>query len=318
MKKQPRSVPVYLIAGFLDSGKTNFLKYTLQQDYFNDGSKSLLLLCEEGEEEYPQAMLKKTKTDCVTVDGPEGLTAAALEKYDKQYKPDRVLVEYNGMWSVQDLLNTPLPGSWAFYQIITILDGSAFKLYLNNIRKTAVEMLTNADMVIFNRCTADDPDLVTYQRALRSVNGRAELIFEDKDGQELEAPEPDLPYSLDDPVIVISDENYGSFYIDLDQHPERYINKKVRFLAQIMQDKKFPENVFVAGRRAMTCCVEDIRFLPYLFVYDRARSIANNTWAEIQAEIKWEFHEIYQEEGPVFYVDELKVVTRPKEELIYF
>ena len=316
--KQARTVPIYLIAGFLDGGKSNFLKYTLQQDYFNDGSKSLLILCEEGEEEYSEALLKKTKTDLILVEDMEGLNAKALEQYNKKYRPDRVLVEYNGMWSVQDFLNTSLPNNWGFYQIITILDGSAFKLYLNNIKKTAMEMLTNADMVIFNRCDKDDPALVQYQRALRSVNKRAELIFEDMDGQEIEAPEPDLPYSLDADVIDISDENYGSFYIDLQEHPERYINKKVRLLVQIMQNREFPENMFVAGRSAMTCCVEDIRFLPYIFICSKAKSYANKTWAEITSEIKWEFHEGYQEEGPVFYAEDIKVKTKPKEELIYF
>ena len=316
--RQDKAIPVYLITGFLDGGKSNFLKYTISQDYFNDGSRSLLLLCEEGEEEYSEELLKKTKTDLVKIESFEDLNLKALEKYSKQYKPDRVLIEYNGMWSVPDILHASLPGRWGFYQVITLIDGSSFRLYLNNIRKGAMDLLTNTDMVIFNRCDPEDPELVYYQRALRSVNSNAELIFEGVDGQEIEAPEPDLPYSLDDPVIVISDENYGSFYIDLDQHPDRYINKKVRFLVQIMQDKKFPENVFIAGRKAMTCCVEDIRFLPYLFVYDKAASFANGTWAEIQAEVKWEYHEIYQEEGPVFYVEEAKVKTRPKEELIYF
>ena len=41
-------VPVYLITGFLESGKTSFLSFTLQQDYFQIDGKTLLILCEEG------------------------------------------------------------------------------------------------------------------------------------------------------------------------------------------------------------------------------------------------------------------------------
>mgnify|MGYP000030251487 CR=1 FL=1 len=52
-------VMVYLMTGFLDSGKTQFLTFTLEQDYFHTDGKTLLILCEEGEEEYdPKEMLK--------------------------------------------------------------------------------------------------------------------------------------------------------------------------------------------------------------------------------------------------------------------
>ena len=45
-------VPIYLVTGFLESGKTTFLDFTLQQEYFAIDGKTLLILCEEGEEEY--------------------------------------------------------------------------------------------------------------------------------------------------------------------------------------------------------------------------------------------------------------------------
>ena len=44
--------PVYIINGFLGSGKTEFINFTLDQPYFQSSGKTLLLLCEEGEEEY--------------------------------------------------------------------------------------------------------------------------------------------------------------------------------------------------------------------------------------------------------------------------
>ena len=96
----------------------------MQEDYFNDGSKTLVILCEEGEEEYPEKMLRKTHSQTVVVDDPEGLYPDKLEELQKTYQPERVLIEYNGMWSVPDFLNTPLPENWLLYQIITILDSS--------------------------------------------------------------------------------------------------------------------------------------------------------------------------------------------------
>ena len=315
--KQDPTIPVYLITGFLDSGKSNFLKFTLQEDYFNDRSKTLLLLCEEGEEEYSADLLKKTHTTLIPINSEDELNTGYLTELDKKYKPDRVLIEYNGMWSVASLLQKNLPKYWVYYQIITILDGSCFGLYLQNIRTTAMEMLTNTDMVIFNRC-GEDTDLVTYQRAVRSANTKCDLIFEDENGEELECPEPDLPYSIESEEIDISDENFPTFYIDLSEHPERYINKKISFLMQITRNATFPDNMFAAGRRAMTCCVNDIRMLAYIFVWDKAKSLKNREWANIRALLKWEFNDGYKEEGPVFYVDELKLANRPAEEVVTF
>lgn len=51
-RKQPEDVPVYLFTGFLEGGKTKFIQETMEDPRFNKGERTLLLLCEEGEEEY--------------------------------------------------------------------------------------------------------------------------------------------------------------------------------------------------------------------------------------------------------------------------
>ena len=45
-------IPVYLFVGFLESGKTKFIQETMEDPQFDSGDKTLLLVCEEGEEEY--------------------------------------------------------------------------------------------------------------------------------------------------------------------------------------------------------------------------------------------------------------------------
>ncbi len=316
MKKDP-TVPVYVLTGFLDGGKTNFLKFTMAEDYFNDGSKTVLILCEEGEEEYEDAFLKKTHTKKVLLEDEADMTPEFFEKVQADYRPDRVLIEYNGMWDITKFIGTQLPKDWLVYQIISVFDGPNFKLYLNNIKMQAMTLLTSTDMVIFNRCD-ENTDLVLYQRTVRSVNQRCELVFEDKNGNEMECPEPDLPYSVEGKELTITDENYATFYLDVSEHPQRYVDKHITSLIQVMQNKTFPKNVFVGGRRAMTCCEADIRFLPFIYVYDKARSIAGQSWAYVTAVCKWEFHEGYQQEGPVFYVEEVKLANPPADQLVYF
>ena len=52
-------VAVYLVTGFLESGKSTFLDFTIRQDYFQIEEPSLLLLCEEGEVEFDADELKE-------------------------------------------------------------------------------------------------------------------------------------------------------------------------------------------------------------------------------------------------------------------
>ena len=47
-----QQIPVYAFTGFLESGKTKFIQETLEDPRFNAGERTLLLVCEEGEEEY--------------------------------------------------------------------------------------------------------------------------------------------------------------------------------------------------------------------------------------------------------------------------
>lgn len=310
-------VPVYLITGFLECGKTSFIQFTIQQDYFADGEKTLLICCEEGEEEYEPSMLAKYNTVMEVIEEPEDFNPETLQKLEKKYHPERVLIEYNGMWAVDNMLRMKLPEFWQVYQIITILDGSCFHLYLNNIKMQAIDLITKTDMIIFNRCKKDTP-MASYQRTIRGVNQRAGIAYEDEDGHELDPPEEEPPYDLEASVISIGDLDYAFWYVDMQEHPERYKNKKVRFRAMAMVTKRFPENLFVPGRNAMTCCAEDIRFIGFLCHYKGVKTLKPKQWIYVTAEVKWEYSAAYKEEGPVLYAREVELTSKPEEELVYF
>ena len=91
-------MPLFLINGFLEAGKTQFIKFTMQQDYFQTEGKTLLIVCEEGEEEYDEELLKQTHTAVVYIEEAEKLTPEYLQDLELLYNPERVLMEWNGMW----------------------------------------------------------------------------------------------------------------------------------------------------------------------------------------------------------------------------
>ena len=315
MAADPR-IPLYLITGFLDSGKTTLLTDTLNMDYFNDGERTVLLLCEDGEEEFDPQFLSQRNCRLVPVESQEQLTREFLQEVDRRYQPERVLLEYNGMWPIQLLRDLKLPKTWGLYQAIDVIDGTTFEMYRNNMQSMIIDMVTEADMVLFNRCTADMP-LAGWKRSIRAANRMCEIVFEDDRGEELEV-EDILPYSLEADHIDLSDDDYGIWYLDIQEHPERYLNKTVTMKVQAMTSSKLPKGTFIPGRNAMTCCVEDIRFFGFLCKYDRARSLKKGQWVTVTACIQWENAPVYDGEGVVLYAQSVEPADRPEDPLVYF
>ena len=309
-------IPLYLITGFLDSGKTTLLTDTLNMDYFNDGQRTVLLMCEDGEEEYDQQQLSLRNCRLIPVEDQSQLTTAFLQEVDRRYQPERVLVEYNGMWPIQILRDLKLPKTWGLYQAIDVIAGTTFDLYRSNMQSMIVDMVTEADMVLFNRCTTDMP-LSGWKRSIRAVNRMCEIVFEDEKGEELEV-EDILPYSLEEEHITLEDPDYGIWYLDIQDHPDRYVGKTITFKAQAMTGMKLPKGSFVPGRNAMTCCAEDIRFFGFLCRYDRARSLRKGEWITVTAQIRWEHADVYEGEGVVLYAQRVDRAQRPEDPLVYF
>ena len=171
---------VFLINGFLESGKTEFLTFTISQDYFQIRGTTLLLVCEQGEKEYDEELLKKTHTVVEYIEDKEGISASKLIGYEMKYKPERILIEYNGMWQKADL---KLPWHWKIDQQVTLIDASTFPMYFGNMRSLINDMVNGSELIIFNRCDGITEQLPTYKRNIMALNRDAEIIFEDSNGE---------------------------------------------------------------------------------------------------------------------------------------
>ena len=302
-------MPLFLINGFLEAGKTQFLDFTMDQDYFQTEGKTLLIVCEEGDNEYDEKKLKKNHTEVVYVDDFSKLTPQYLNELEVIYRPERVLMEWNGMWNQDELA---LPEDGTIDQQITIIDGATFELYVQNMKPLLGAMLRNSELVIMNRCDGiPDDKLTAYRRTIRAMSRESEIVLEDENGEIPQASlEEDLPYDLNQPVIAIKPEDYGVWYIDCMDQPERYVGKTVEFTAMVLKSPKFPKDQFVPGRMAMTCCEADMTFLGFLCKWKDAASFRTKDWVRVQAEIGVEYQKDYRGEGPVLYA---KKVERAKE-----
>lgn len=313
--KEP-DVLVYLMTGFLDSGKTQFLKFTLSQDYFRIRGKTLLLLCEEGEEEYDPEEMKRCNVVTEYVESQEQLSEVYLRELDEKHHPERVVIEYNGMWKVSDFEKMNLPDGWGIEQKLTTVDASTFQMYLTNLKPLFVEMVRGAELVLFNRCTEIRP-LAGYRRSVKVVSPQAEVIFEDENGEVENIFEDDVPYNLDASVVEIRPEDYGIWYVDVMEHPERYKGKTVEFTARVLKPKSFPSKFFLPGRMAMTCCADDTTFLGYVCKSAYASKLKAGQWVTVRAKIGFAKLALYRGEGPVLEAENVELAD-PIEQLVYF
>ena len=310
------NVMVYLMTGFLDSGKTQFLKFTLQQDYFQIDGKTLLILCEEGEEEYNPIEMLRYGVVIEKIEDQEDLTEEYLEELNRKHEPERVVVEYNGMWKVSDFEAMKLPDGWEIEQKLTTVDASTFQMYLTNLKPLFVEMVRGAELVLFNRCQDLKP-LPGYRRSVKVVSPQAEVIFEDEEGEIENIFEDDVPYDLKAPVIQIAREDYGIWYVDMMENPDRYKGKTVEFTAKVLKPRGFPSKVFLPGRMAMTCCADDTTFLGYVCRSAYAPKLKAGQWVTVRAKVRYANVSVYQGEGPVLEAENIEP-AEPIEELVYF
>ncbi|MGN0382265.1 MAG: GTP-binding protein [Suilimivivens sp.] len=307
--------PVYIINGFLESGKTEFICYTLDQPYFQIKGRTLLLVCEEGENEYEEKLLKKSRTDIEYIEEEEDFNPPHLIELEKKYKPERIIIEYNGMWNFK---NIKLPFHWTVEQQITTIDASTFPMYYTNMKSLLAEMLRKSEMIIFNRCDDVVEELGNYKRNVKAINQKADIIFEDAQGEINQIFEDDLPYSLDAPIIELDNEGYGIWYLDSLDNLDRYIGKTIQFVAMVLKPEEFPKNYFVPGRMAMTCCAEDMAFLGFACEYDKADKLRDKQWVKVTAKVAKEYFADYGGEGPVLKAVSVEQTKEPKERIISF
>ena len=314
---QKQEIPVYLFTGFLDAGKTTFIQETMEDPAFNDGQRTLLLVCEEGEAEYSPVKFASSNVRTVTVEEEEDLTTDFLEKIQKESRCEKAVVEYNGMWMLDTLYNN-MPEGWVVYQEMTFADAETFLMYNDNMRNLTVDKMKSTETIVFKHFTKD-MDKMPYHKIVRTINRRCDIIYEyGPNNIELDNIEDPLPFDINAPVIEIQDKDYAMWYSDMNDDEEKYYGKTVKFKGRTLLGGGLDDDEFVIGRHIMTCCVQDIQFGGLVAKYADSQSLEHGGWAVITAKIQKEYNKMYQSEGPVYHVIDLEKCQAPEEEVATF
>ena len=310
-------VPVYLFTGFLEAGKTSFIKETMQDPNFNDGKKQYLIItCEEGEVEFEPGDFPDN-VHFSSFDDPQLLTPDRLNAMLKRAGADIVVVEYNGMWTIDRFYNA-LPDKWMVYQEILIVDSSTIITYNANMRQLVVDKLTSCEMVVFNRFKPEY-DKMALHKIVRGVSKRANICYEDMAGEiEFDDIEDPLPYDINADIIDIKDEDFAIFYRDMTDEFAKYKGKTVRFKGIVALDSSLPKESYAIGRHIMTCCADDIAYRGVVAKGMGKLKLATRDWVIVEGRLVEEYSKLYRGVGPVLYVKNIERAEKPVQEVATF
>lgn len=309
---EDRTIPVYLFLGFLEAGKTKFVQNTLEDKNFTAGDNILLLVCEEGVEEYDLKGLKNITMQ--TVDDISGFNKQALDKMARDCKADCVVLEFNGMWSLNDLFAN-LPDDWAVFQAICVCDATTIMQYNTAYRQLVAEKISTCNVVVFNRFEGN-ASKEELHKLVRGFSRGANIYYETDSGDmELDDIVDPLPFDMNADVIEIKDIDFAIWFADIMENTKNYKDKIVSAKMLITKQPRFPKDVFAVGRYIMTCCAADMQFAWIAGNYKKDFKPREKHWATVTGKISVGHDRFRNLDYPIMDILKVEDAEPPEEEV---
>lgn len=309
-------IPIYLFTGFLEAGKTSFILDNLHNPGFSSGERTLIISCEDGEKQYDLSEEALKDVSLVYLDDETKLTYDYCRQLEAVYDPERILIEYNGMWQLNTLYQE-IPENWLIVQQITVIDASTFISYNNMFRNLMVEKIAGSEFILFNRVSYGD-DKMQFHKIVRAISRKAEIAYEYVDGKgEYDDIVDPLPFDLDAPIVNIEFRDYALWIQDVVEEYKKYIGKTIRLTAKAVCNSKI-KNGFNFGRKVMTCCIADIKFMGLICENHSGNEIKLPGWYEIEAQMDYGYQPAFKRKVPYLKATKISSVVQPDNEVATF
>lgn len=306
---------VYLVTGFLDSGKTTLIKQSLEDPEFqNDPQKTLILRFEEGEVGYEDEWLKSHNAHLETY-AIEDFNKEIAANLQKEYQPKQIFIEWNGLTSPDVLFQMVLPKDWVLVQIITTIDASTFKTYMANLKSYMFEIIKFTQVIIFNR--VDNIEKRFLRNSIKAIQKNAQIVYLNKNYEVESFSSSDLPFDINSDCIDISNDDYGLWYMDALENPSRYNHKRVIIRGKYLEKIDSLQRSIVLGRYAMVCCADDMQPIALTITGVDTESLKLNNWYAVTGELRTVTRED-QSQTLVLYTSKIEKIQAPEDEYVNF
>ena len=269
-------IKCYIVSGFIDAGKTTYIQENIFRDFFHKRGSTLILSFEDGEVSYDEERLAAFRTYKEQYTGGETIPAFCLSRLEK-HKPDRVFIEANAM---TDGLISELSKLFLICDRTVLFDGETFPVYFQNMRQLVQNMVTDANMVIFQKCASKEP-LSPFATDLRLMNDRCTYLWESPLGYSEQAFGLSLPYSLDTDSLSISEKDFPIWFLDVKRTPSHYFGKTVKCTLNIRLRNDLLPGHFIAGKLLMPCCPADMQFCGVECINETGLTLKDNDTAQL-------------------------------------
>ena len=308
---------IYLFTGFLDSGKSTFINDTITTTDFCANEKSVLVVSERGEVEYQQEQIEAQNCDLVYVSSEDDFNYDFFKKLQDQYQPTQILIELNGMYNVDRIIECEKPDNMAVVQVLTTIDASTFGLYIQNMRSLVYQHVKYTDLLIFNRIN-DSIKKSFLRNNIKAINSTTQIIYEKEDGTVNTLTDDELPFDISSDHLDIQDHDFGLFCMDALDHPEKYEGKHVKLRGKFIGLDKQILDGFILGRLAMVCCEDDTSLIGMVCISQYAKQFIPNEWLEVEGKIHLEYDSEMQGDVCVLQVEIFQVIPPLKQEYVTF
>ena len=299
-------IPVFIVNGFLESGKSSFIRDVIENDDKFTQHKVVLLETEEVEVDFPQEWLDKYGLQIINIEDEDDISPANLDKLHRKLNAELYIVELNAFFNNEAF---QIPDYMTFVQQITLIDASTFKVMFNNMRKIFSSIVKFSDFVIFNRCDGVE-ELAQFRRQIRAMNQHTQIAFETSDGSLTTKLDEDLPYDLTKDEIRIEDDVYPIWYTEVYDKYEKYFNKTFKFKAFVSDVVN--KDVFIIGRNVMVCCAQDVQMLGYEVINDTDVTVKTDDNIYLECTVTFEYSVLDKEDTVILHA---KKISKIKEDL---
>ena len=177
-------IPVYIISGFLGSGKTTLIQSLLNR---TDVSKVAVIENDFGEVSFDAAVLKRQGVHleelpsgciCCTL---VGNFKESLRTVLKDGSAELIVIEPSGVAKLSDIKalceSAEFAGNIGPLVTVTVVDGSMAVMYAENFGEFFVDQLREGQVIVVNR-TDDKEDERELRQLLQQENEKAQILFE--------------------------------------------------------------------------------------------------------------------------------------------